>query len=547
MTVAPRARILIVDDHEENLIALEAVLEDQPFDIVRATSGRAALREALKTDFAVVLLDVAMPDMDGFETATLLRERERSRQTPIIFLTANYRGDDHMFRGYAIGAVDYLTKPFSPDILKTKVRHFVDFFEKTAALQRAHDELEERVRERTAELAAANAVERELREQAEHVNRLKDEFLATMSHELRTPLNAIIGWTHLLASPTDDPEMAVRAVTVIKNNALAQAQIIEDILDVSRIISGRLTLRLAQVSVHEVVNAAVDTVVPAAAAKGITIRRQIAVLEPVILDRDRVHQVCWNLLSNAVKFTPKGGSVLVTLERRGDDLAIIVTDTGIGITKPFVPYIFDRFSQADGSAKRKHGGLGLGMAIVRHLVELHGGTVHAQSAGTDQGAMFTVVLPMRTALLQPHEESAPVKDVASDVQSMPSLAREHVLLVDDDRDNREFLGLLLRQAGARVSTAINGASALQVLEAQQITMLVSDLTMPTIDGIDLIRKVRSMPRLAGLPAIALTAHIRPREAKEALEAGFDLHLGKPVDLAQLIAAIDTLTSTRHVP
>jgi signal transduction histidine kinase len=552
----PRARILIVDDHDENLLALEAVLNEPHYEVVRANSGRAALREALKGDFAVVLLDVAMPDMDGFETATLLRERERSRHTPIIFLTANYRSEDHVFHGYSVGAVDYITKPFLPEVLRSKVSVFVELYEKRAALKRqaaalqhAHDELEERVRLRTAELAAATALERELRAQAEQVNRLKDEFLATLSHELRTPLNAILGWTHLLALPTDDPAMAQRAVTVIKNNAVAQSQIIEDILDVSRIISGKLRLRLAPAALHDVVDAAIDAVLPAADAKSITLERHIAAIEPVVIDRDRIQQVCWNLLSNAVKFTPKGGRVSITLEERAGDLVLTVADTGIGIPAEFLPHIFDRFTQADGSASRRHGGLGLGMAIVRHLVELHGGTVHAESAGPDRGATFTTTLPRRA--VQPGEQfggpaRAPAARALPDLamQALPSLAGQHVLVVDDEQDGRDFLALLLRQAGARVSLASNGAAALSLLENGGITVLISDLTMPGMDGYDLVKRLRGMSGGAQVPAIAVSAHVRADEAGAALSAGYDLHVGKPVDVAHLVTAIDALTNIR---
>lgn len=425
-TSAERVRILIVDDHEENLLALEAILAGAEYELVRASSGRAALRESLRGEFALILLDVAMPEMDGYETAALLRERERSRDLPIIFLTANYLSEGHVFRGYSVGAVDYLFKPFSPEVLKSKVGVFVELFQKrdalkrqTEALQRAHDDLENRVQARTAELAEVNqtlreeitirqraeqqrqellVVERDLRAQAEEANRLKDEFLATLSHELRTPLNAILGWTHLLALPTADAAMAARAVTVIKNNAIAQSQIIEDILDVSRIIGGKLRLRLASTSLAEVIGAALDAVMPAAAAKGIRIERDVPETAPLIVDGDRIQQVCWNLLSNAVKFTPKGGVVTIRLEDRDDDVAMTVQDSGIGISAEFVPYIFERFTQADGTAGRRHGGLGLGMAIVRHLVEIHGGTVRVDSAGTNLGATFTIVLPRRTSL-----------------------------------------------------------------------------------------------------------------------------------------------------
>ena len=415
--------ILLVDDHEENLLALEAILTDPSYRLVRARSGRDALREVLGRDFALILLDVAMPDLDGYETAALVRQRERSRDTPIIFLTANYRSDVHVFRGYSVGAVDYIFKPFTPEILQSKVAVFVELFIKrealkrqTEALQSARDELEERVRARTSELAAANAAlraeiiervridrerlalferEKTARAQAEAVNRMKDEFLATLSHELRTPLNAILGWAHLLTTGKTDEPTTQRALGVIRNNAMAQSQLIEDILDVSRIISGKLRLNLAAVSLRAVIEEALDSVAPAADAKGIAIARHLDDVGPITGDKDRLQQVFWNLLSNAVKFTPRDGRVAVRLERVDGDVIIAVEDTGIGISAEFLPYVFDRFTQADGSATRRHGGLGLGMAIVRHLVELHGGIVRAYSEGENRGTTFTAILPVR--------------------------------------------------------------------------------------------------------------------------------------------------------
>jgi signal transduction histidine kinase len=415
--------ILLVDDHEENLLALEAILAEPGYTLVRAGSGRAALKEVLARDFALILLDVAMPDLDGYETAELIRGRERSRETPIIFLTANYRTDANVFRGYAVGAVDYIFKPFTPEILKSKVAVFVELFQKREALKRqtqallhAQDELEERVRARTQELALVNqslqaeveerrrveaervallASEQEARAHAESVNRMKDEFLATLSHELRTPLNAILGWAHLLNSGRSDPAMVERAIGVIRKNAMAQSQLIEDILDVSRIIGGKLRLTIGRVQLRDVIEAALDSVSPAAQAKAIAIEREIEDIEPITGDQDRLQQVVWNLLSNAVKFTPREGRVSIVLRPRGDEVILAVADTGIGISPAFLPYVFDRFSQADGTPTRRHGGLGLGMAIVRYLVELHGGTVHADSAGENQGATFTLVLPAR--------------------------------------------------------------------------------------------------------------------------------------------------------
>jgi signal transduction histidine kinase len=460
--------VLLVDDHEENLLALEAILVDPLYNLVRASSGNAALREVLKRDFALILLDVHMPDLDGYETAELIRTRERSRETPIIFLTANYRTDAHVFRGYSVGAVDYLFKPFSPEILQSKVAVFVELFLKREALKRqrqallhAQQELEERVRARTRELAEANQMlqeevderkrieaerlallesEQRARAEAEAVNRLKDEFLATLSHELRTPLNAILGWSFLLSSGKGDNAMTERAIGVIRNNALAQSQLIEDILDVSRIIGGKLRLKLRRVPMRDVIEAALDSVSLAAQAKALTIERHLDEdIEPIVGDQDRLQQVVWNLLSNAVKFTPREGRVIVRLQRRGEDEVVLtVEDTGIGIPAHFLPFVFDRFSQADPGATRRHGGLGLGMAIVRYLVELHGGTVKAESPGENQGATFTIVLPVGLVLDVATDRLEPGADAATDqsIDDLPGLEDISVLVANDDPDSR---------------------------------------------------------------------------------------------------------------
>ena len=564
--------ILLVDDHEENLLALEAILVDPEYNLIRANSGRTALKHVLARDFAVILLDVAMPDLDGYETAELIRRRERSRQTPIIFLTANYRSDSHVFRGYSVGAVDYLFKPFSPEILRTKVAVFVELYQKREALKRqtqalrlAHDELEERVRARTRELAAANESlraeveerrrieadrllllerERAARAQAEAVNRMKDEFLATLSHELRTPLNAILGWSHLLTTGRADAAMVERAIGVIRNNATAQSQLIEDILDVSRIIGGKLRLNIGRVQLREVIEAALDSVTPAAAAKSIVIERDIHDIEPIAGDRDRLQQVIWNLLSNAVKFTPREGRVLVSLHRRHDDVVLVVEDTGIGITPDFLPYVFDRFSQADGTATRRHGGLGLGMAIVRHLVELHGGTVRAASAGENQGATFTLVFPAHvsaplSAEFGPSGQGASARRAIDSTQRLDGVS---IMVVDDDGDSRSFMCQLLEDRGASVVSAESTSDALTSFTQARPDVLVSDIGMPDEDGYSLIRRVRALPRERGgrTPAVALTAYAQSEDRTRALLAGFGNHVAKPVDPQELVAVVASL-------
>jgi signal transduction histidine kinase len=561
--------ILLVDDHEENLLALEAILTDPAYTLVRAGSGRDALKEVLRHDFALILLDVAMPGLDGYETAELIRGRERSRETPIIFLTANYRSESHVFRGYSVGAVDYIFKPFSPEILRSKVAVFVELYLKrealkrqTQALLRAQAELEDRVRARTKALAAANEslraeveerkrieaerlelLEREqaARAQAESVNRMKDEFLATLSHELRTPLNAILGWSHLLASGRADPSMVERAIGVIRNNALAQSQLIEDILDVSRIIGGKLRLNMGSVQMADVIDAALDSVAPAAEAKGITIERDVADIGPVGGDPDRLQQVVWNLLSNAVKFTPRDGRVAVRLRPQAQDVVLTVQDTGIGIAPAFLPFVFDRFSQADGTATRRHGGLGLGMAIVRHLVELHGGTVRVESDGENKGATFTLVLPVRRDVQFAGDAAfdGRAQGAEEPFRDLPGLDGVHLLIVDDDPDSRHVLGELLIERGATVRVASSADEALQTFFGGRPDVIVSDIAMPGEDGYDLIRRIRALPECDGgrTPAIALTAYARNEDEHAALDAGYDVHIPKPLDVAALVVAV----------
>jgi PAS domain S-box-containing protein len=401
-----------------------------------------------------------------------------------------------------------------------------------------------------AALAVDNA---RLYREAQEINRLKDEFLATLSHELRTPLTAVLGWTRLLGTGQLDETTHRRALETIERNAQSQVQLIDDILDVSRIIRGKLRLNVRTAELTPVIEAAVDSVRPAAEAKGIRLQ---VVLDPragpVSGDPDRLQQVVWNLLSNAIKFTPKDGRVQVLLARAGSHLELTVSDTGQGIEEKFLPYVFDRFRQADPSTTRKHGGLGLGLAIVRHLVELHGGTVTAESQGAGQGTTFKVSLPLMI-LHQPEHASNSGEQAALTAEHPTaggSIALEcpseldglRVLLVEDDPDSREMLVVVLTQCGAEVHAVSNAADALSQLESWRPDVLISDIEMPGEDGYTLIRKVRALPPERGgkIPAAALTAYARAEDRMRALLAGFQLHVPKPVEPAELATVVASL-------
>ena len=558
-------RILIVDDLPEKLLVYRTLLEDLDAQIVTARSGSEALKRVLEQEFAVILLDVNMPDIDGLETAKLIRSHKRARLTPIIFITG-YADEMQTMRGYELGAVDYILSPVVPEVLRTKVRVFVDLYRMRAALAHANQVLEQRVAERSAELQRSNErlqaeiaermraererealLEREkvLRAQAEELSRLKDEFLATMSHELRTPLNAIFGWITLLRSRRLDEATQARALETIERNARAQKRLIEDLLDVSRIVTGKITLELSAVNPRRIIEAALETMRPAAQAKGIKI---VPLLDTGVGtlrgDFSRLQQVVCNLLSNAIKFTPTGGQVEVCLAQRNGEVEISVRDNGQGIKPEFLPYVFDRFRQEDGSISRCHGGLGLGLAIVRHLVELHGGTVEAASPGVGKGATFTVRLPVRAHTAPGRTETAPTVR-----PSNPSLlAGLHVLVVDDDPHARELMSCILEGFGARVSLAESGAAALTQLFAHRPDALVADLGMPGMDGYALIEQIRALdPDFGGrTPAVAVTACASAQDRLRALEAGYQNHIAKPVEPEELAVVIASLTG-RCVP
>ncbi len=382
--------------------------------------------------------------------------------------------------------------------------------------------------------------ERNARAEAEQANRVKDEFLAVLSHELRSPLNPILGWTRLLQTKKLDDAKVAEALNTIERNARLQAELIGDLLDVSRILRGKLSLNPSTVNLTTTIEAAIGTVQLSAEAKSIQIETELATdVGQVLGDFSRLQQVVWNLLSNAVKFTPEGGKVKVRLERVGAQAQIIISDNGKGIAPDFLPHVFEYFRQADSTSTRKFGGLGLGLAIVKQIVELHGGTVEADSPGEGQGATFTVRLPVSVIdKEQENSESAPCKQFTAD---QPLLGRR-VLIVDDEPDMRNLTSFLLEQAGAEVITLAAAGDALTALPQFQPDVLLSDIGMPDMDGYRLLRQIRALPPDQGgtIPAIALTAYAGNFNQQKALQAGFQRHLAKPVEPEQLIEAIVSL-------
>ena len=392
--------------------------------------------------------------------------------------------------------------------------------------------------------------ERYARSEAERLGHMKDEFLATLSHELRTPLNAIQGWATLLRQREITPEDRTRGLEAIDRNVRAQAQIVSDLLDMSRIISGKIHLEVQLISLHEVINNAIESVRASADAKKIRIRTLLdSSVGFVRGDPNRLQQILWNLLSNALKFTPVGGRVQVILERVNSHVELVVEDTGVGIAPEFLPFVFERFRQADAALTRRHGGLGIGLSIVKTLVELHGGSVRVKSAGENQGASFAIALPVSHVSEQEVERSErlPVLNDPLEAIELPRLDDTTMLIVDDEPDGRQLMVRILEGRGAKVTAVAGGSEALELLKSQKFDILVSDIGMPDLDGYELMRRVRQLDsnRDGPIPAIAVTAYARAEDRQRSLLAGYQMHLAKPIEARELVAGIASLLHLRR--
>jgi signal transduction histidine kinase len=505
------------------------------FDVQHFGDGPSMLeRQSTHGGPSVLILDWQLPGMSGLEVCRFLRATLDEVTLPILMLTVQGNKAD-VVEALSAGANDYLTKPYDAAELVARVGGM-------CRARRLYEDLQlerQRLRAVNSERERLLAYAQEGWTRAEEANGVKDDFLAVVSHELRTPLNAIAGWVSMLRTSELSADKARHALETIDRNARAQTQLIDDLLDVSRIISGKLHVLMEHVRFDGVVAAAVDSVQPNATGKQLELELTIHPGRYEVLgDAGRLQQIVWNLLNNAVKFTPSGGRVEVELTA-GNPIRLRVSDTGRGIPAEFLPRIFERFRQVEGSATRRHGGLGLGLAIVKHLAQLHGGSVTAQSAGEGEGATFVLELPQE-ASSRPRAATPEPDDTAKGTRT--ELMGLRVLLVDDDEDGREMMAHMLGLAGAQVTTASNVTGALLALDVALPDVIVSDIGMPDEDGLAFARKLRLRPAEEGgrLPAVALTAYARGQERASALRAGFNAHVAKPVETSEIIAVIASL-------
>lgn len=489
--------------------------------LVRVETRDDFLAALVEEPFDLILADYALPAFDGL--AALEIARTRSPDVPFIFVSANL-GEELAIEALKSGATDY--------VLKQRLERLAP------CVQRALREAKERYELKQLEKEREHLLQREraARAEAEAANRIKDEFLAVLSHELRSPLNPILGWSKLLRSKKYDEATLDRALETIERNAKLQTQLIEDLLDISRILQGKLNLKPCPVDLVFAIKSATETVQMAAEAKSIQIQTSLKPdVGQVWGDPNRLQQIIWNLMANAVKFTSKGGRIEIKLEAIESQAQIQIIDTGKGINPDFLPHVFDYFRQADSSTTRIFGGLGLGLAIVRHLVELHGGTVNAVSLGEGQGATFTVRLPLMSVQSEKCQRDSPSDNA-------PALHGVRILIVDDDSDSRDFLTFALEQYGAFTIAVKSAPEALEALEQFKPDVLLSDIGMPIEDGYSLIRQVRSLQPEQGarIPAIALTAYVNEADQQQAIAAGFQHHISKPADPEMLVRTISTL-------
>jgi signal transduction histidine kinase/ActR/RegA family two-component response regulator len=519
-----RVNILLVDDQPAKLLSYETILSSLCETLITVTSATEALDCLLKNEIAVVLVDVCMPELDGFELAAMIRQHPRFQQTAIIFVSAVMLNDLDRLRGYECGAVDYVPVPVVPEILRAKVSVFAELYRKTRALERLNGELEQRVAERTGALEATTAALQE-------ADRRKDEFLAMLAHELRNPLAPIRTAVQLLRMKELKSEQRSRARDVIERQVEHLVALIDDLLDVSRITRGMITLQREPVLVGAIVARAVETTRPMIDAN----RHELTLDLPDELvtvdgDKNRLVQVLANILHNASKFTDPGGRIHLSVTRESPHVVISIADSGIGIPEDSVPRIFDLFTQVHSKAERAQGGLGIGLALVRRLTEMHGGTVTARSDGPGRGTEITVRMPALAT------ETGPKKHVTGG-EPVAVVEPRRILVADDNHDAAESLALQLQLAGHDVRTARDGVEALDVAQNFKPHIVLLDLGMPKMDGYEAARAMRLASWGKETTLIALTGWGQPQDRQQTRDAGFDAHLIKPVSESQLFQAL----------
>lgn len=537
--------ILMVDDQPGKLLTYESMLDQMGETLIKAQTAREALAHLLKEDIAVVLMDVNMPELDGFELAAMIREHPRCKRTAIIFVSAVHLTDVDRVRGYATGAVDYVSVPVVPEILRAKVGVFADLYRKSTELERLNRTLEDRVAARTAELEQTigqlREQEQRLRVQGDalaEADLRKTEFLAMLAHELRNPLQPIRMSVELLREPGRNPEHAKWAHDVIDRQVDHLVRLVDDLLDAGRISSGKLELRMGRIDLRPVILGAVDSNRPTAERA----RHRVDVTlppTPVHVDGDavRLTQVFLNLLNNAVKYSPEGTRTRIDVEVHDAEVVARVKDEGVGIAPSDLPRVFDMFFQADAGASDAQGGLGLGLALVRQLVELHGGRVEARSAGPGRGSEFIVHLPTRATPIAAGDPAPP--------SERARVAPRRVLVVDDNRDAAESIALLLQFEGNEVEVEFDGESALAAIATFRPDVVLMDIGMPKLDGHAAARTIRQASGGADVLLIALTGWGGDEDRARSRQAGFDHHLVKPVVAEELLGLVSSLA--RPVP
>jgi signal transduction histidine kinase len=518
--------ILLVDDDLKNLMVLETILDSPEYRLIKATTADQTLMTLMNEECAAIVMDVKMPDMSGIELAQLIKQRKKTQHIPILFLSAHYYEDEHIVLGYDAGAVDYITKPVNPAILRSKIGVFVDLFRKTTALVAANEELAVKNEEllKNADDRARRIHAEAARAEAEAANSAKDRFLAMLSHELRTPLSPVLHAVALIEEEGCAPATR-ELIETIRRNVQLEARLIDDLLDLARIRNGKLQLHFEEVEVHDLLRRAVEICDPEIRARQITLGTNFQAGSSRLQgDPARLQQIFWNLINNAIKYTPSGGSIDLSTEpgERDGTIRVAFADSGIGIAHDRLEKIFDAFEQVHGTQSQ---GLGLGLAICRALTEMHGGTIHANSGGENAGCLFTVQLPVATT-------ANPTQKLKSNTP-LPSTVPLRILLVEDHVDTATILKRLLSKRGHQVQSAVNVAEALGAMHAHEFDVLVSDIGLPDGRGLDLMPPFLACAGDRRVAGIALSGYGMPEDIERSREAGFHDHLTKPVDISRL--------------